>query len=49
LLDAKEELKRRIEYCNRFGYMHLDHYAIRELTAKIDMLMEQIKNEQGHS
>jgi hypothetical protein len=42
----REQLTSKIEYCERHGYLYVDHYSIRDVSAKIDSILEQLKDDE---
>ena len=45
LKELKEELSNRIKYCEKNGYIWLDHYTIKDLHQKITELNQQLEED----
>lgn len=45
LRDLKDDLKLKKEYCDKNGYMWMDHYTMQQLCRDIFDLEEKIKRE----
>lgn len=49
LKHLREELTRKIEYCEKYGYLYVDHYSIRDISSRIDEVLEKLKNDEPGS
>lgn len=49
LREARKDLRSKIEYCDKFGYLWVDHYTIKELHDRISLIVEKIKDVQQRS